>query len=268
MLTELAGVQHQMFSREQARRAGLAPSTLHARLRVGALVACGSQALHYAGVTLTYRGELMVGLLDLGPAALVSGAAAAHLLGLDSFPQGPREFLVPRGQRNRRTGGTVRSLGDIGPLDRVTIDGLACTSATMTVVQLLGTATREQVADALDSACRMRLTAVPVVARRLDRLGRRGRAGVALFERILAEAIVDSWLERRFVSLLRSAGLPLPAVQRRHHLEGVGIVRVDFEFDHWPIVIEVGGRQGYLSSRDRRRKERRRNAVQLAGRTI
>lgn len=266
-LVALAKAQHQVFSREQARDAGLTPSALWSRLRSGSLVACGSSALHHAGATLSYHGELMAGLLDLGPAALVSGTAAAHLHGLDGFGPGPRQFLVERTQRNRRLDGVVRTIERIDRLDWARKDGLACTSATMTVVQVLASGTREQAGDALDSACRMRLTAVPVVARRLSELGRRGRGGVALFGEIIAEAIVDSWIERQFVTLLRSAGLSVPVAQRRHLLDGVGIVRVDFEFEHVPVVIEVAGRQGYLSARDRQRKERRRNAVQLAGRT-
>ncbi|WP_162941453.1 hypothetical protein [Desertimonas flava] len=253
-LAEHATEQHQVFSRRQARRAGLTPAALWGRLRSGSLVACGPQALHFAGVTLDYRGRLMAGLLDLGAGALVSGPAAAHLLGLDGFGEGPLEFVVPRVARNRHTIGAVHSISGPDTLDRVNLDGLACTSATLTVVELLARGTKEQAANALDSACRRRLTAVPVVAQRLDELGRQGRPGVAMFEEIIADAVVDSWLERRFLGVLRSAGLPIPSPQRRHRLNGVGVVRVDFEFDHVPIVIEVGGRQGYLSAGDRQRK--------------
>ncbi len=231
-----------MFSRRQARRAGLTPAALWGRLRSGSLVACGPQALHFAGVTLDYRGRLMAGLLDLGAGALVSGPAAAHLLGLDGFGEGPLEFVVPRVARNRHTIGAVHSISGPDTFDRVK------------VVELLARGTKEQAANALDSACRRRLTAVPVVAQRLDELGRQGRPGVAMFEEIIADAVVDSWLERRFLGLLRSAGLPIPSPQRRHRLDGVGVVRVDFEFDHVPIVIEVRGRQGYLSAGDRQRK--------------
>lgn len=81
-------------------------------------------------------------------------------------------------------------------------------------------------------------------------------------------AVVESWLERKFVALLRSAGLPLPVTQVRHSLDGVGVVRVDFEFGLLPIVVEVGGRRGYLTRDERQQKERRRNALQLAGKTI
>ena len=35
-----------------------------------------------------------------------------------------------------------------------------------------------------------------------------------------------------------------------------------------PIIVEVGGRRGYMSSAERRRQERRRNAMQLLGKTI
>lgn len=46
------------------------------------------------------------------------------------------------------------------------------------------------------------------------------------------------------------------------------VARVDFEYPLWGIVIEVGGRRGYLSLDERQRQEHRRNALQLAGRTI
>jgi very-short-patch-repair endonuclease len=51
-------------------------------------------------------------------------------------------------------------------------------------------------------------------------------------------------------------------------LEGVGVARVDFEFLTYPIVVEVGGRRGYLSAAERRHQEHRRTALQLAGKTV
>ena len=37
------------------------------------------------------------------------------------------------------------------------------------------------------------------------------------------------------LALLRAAGLPLPAAQRRYTLAGFGVVRVDFEFARVPV---------------------------------
>jgi putative AbiEi antitoxin of type IV toxin-antitoxin system len=109
-LIELTAGQHQVFSRAQARAAGLSSSALSRRVRAGRLVACGTTALRFAGVTLTYRGELMAGILDLGPDALVTGRAAAVLHGLDGFSEGLLEYLVPRDQRGRVTSGVVTSI--------------------------------------------------------------------------------------------------------------------------------------------------------------
>ena len=181
-LTALADRQHQVFSRAQSRAIGLTPNALHRRLQSGSLVACGTSALHFAGVSPTYRGRLMSGLLDLGPEALVSGRAAAHLLGLDGFREGPLEVLAPRSYRSRRTIGKLHTVPSLQRSDRVMVDGLACTSQTMTVIQLLSHATKEEAANALDSGCRQRTTGVPLIRRRLESLGRLGRAGVAAFD--------------------------------------------------------------------------------------
>lgn len=206
-LVELAGTQHQVFSRLQASAAGLSASAVSRRVAAGRLVACGTAALHLAGVTLTYRGRLMAGLLDLGPDALVSGRAAAHLHGLDGFGEGPLEFLVPRDQRNRRTTGKVASTqAALSRLDRSLVDGLACTSPTRTVIELLAHATADEAGDALASATRRRLTAPAVVQRRLQALGRTGRAGAEALDRLVALGAVESGLERASYGRSRMPG--------------------------------------------------------------
>lgn len=267
-LAQLAARQHQVFSREQARTAGLSTSALSRRIAAGALVACGTSALHARGVTLTYRGRLMAGLLDLGPDALVSGRAAAHLHGLDGFGEGPLEFLVPREQRDRKTLGKVTSSRSITALDRTTIDGLRCTSATRTIIELLASAPSYEAGNALGSAVRRRRTAHSVVARRLDQLGTYGRTGRAAFAEITRSGVVESWLERRFLALARDAGLPRLRLQVRYQPPGRGVIRVDFEFTSFPVVVEVGGQRGYLSTDERQRQERRRNDLQLLGKTV
>lgn len=260
--------QHGVVSREQARAAGLTPSALYHRIRRRELVEYGTTTLLLPGAVPTWYTSLTAGLLDLGPEALITGRAAAQLKGLDGFESDSLDFLVPRSVRGRVTVGSVSSTSEIRPGDRVTIDGFPVTSPTRTIIEVLRTATIEEVGNALDSACRKRLTAVPVVRRRLDELGRRGRAGVAAFEELISAGVVESWLERRFVEVVRSARLPEPVLQQRYRLDGVGVARVDFEYPLWGVVVEVGGQRGYLSLDERRRQERRRNALQLEGRTI
>jgi hypothetical protein len=76
---------------------------------------------------------------------------------------------------------------------------------------------------------------------------------------------VESWLERRFLALIRSAGLPRPAVQRTYRRDGRHVARVDFDFAPAPVIVEVGGQKGYLTTRERQRQGRRRNELHLLG---
>lgn len=148
------------------------------------------------------------------------------------------------------------------------VDGLAVTSATMTIVELIGHTSEDELGNALDSACRRRLTAPSVVDRRLVALGRRGRPGVEVFNRVMAGAGVESWLERQFVKLLDRLPLPTPTRQRIYRKGTRTIARVDFDFAPLNIVVEVGGRRGDMSAGERRRQEHRRNELQLGGKVI
>ena len=243
-LAALAARQRQVFTRDQAVAAGLTRSGITHRTHTGLLVPYSVHVLHFGGTTLDWRGRLTAGLLDLGPDALVTGRAAAALHGLDGFDEGPLEFLVPRAQRRRRTVGEVRSSSGLMPLDRVPVDGLWATSGTRTALELLGRVSDRELGNAIDSAVRMGITAPSYLRRRLEQLGRQGRPGVAVFDRLMESAGVQSWLERRFLRLIRGAGLPEPVTQRIYRRDGVHIARVDFDFSPAPVIVEVGGQRG------------------------
>jgi very-short-patch-repair endonuclease len=53
-----------------------------------------------------------------------------------------------------------------------------------------------------------------------------------------------------------------------HRADGRTIARVDFLFPGTDIVVEVTGRLGHVSDRDRQRDARRRNELQRAGRVV
>jgi hypothetical protein len=267
-LAELAATQRQVFTRTQAIGAGLSPCGVSRRLINGLFVPVGTHTLSFAGTHLDWRGRLQAGILDLGPGALVAAEAAAALHGLDGFDEGPLIFVVPRRIRHRRTIGEVISVAELAPLDRCVIDDLPTTSGTLTVVQLIGRVAAPKLGNAVDSAVRKRLTAPAVVERRLAEFGRRGRSGIGVFDAVMEMAGVESWLERRFLALLRHLPIPPPAIQRTYRSGGVHVARVDFDFDPLPVIVEVGGRRGYLSAAERRRQEHRRNELQLLGKTI
>ena len=75
-------------------------------------------------------------------------------------------------------------------------------------------------------------------------------------------------LERRFLTLVREAGLPRPTPQVIHRRDGRAIARVDFLFDDLGVVVEVSGRKGHSSPAERARDAQRRNELQELGRLV
>jgi hypothetical protein len=264
-LAAVAARQRNVASREDVTASGLSPKALHRRVASGLLVPVGTKAFTFAGVELDWHGRLQAGLYDLGSDALVAGRAAAALLGFDGFGPGPLSYYLPRQLRGRCTAGVVRSGPPVHPLDRTVVEGLACASAALTVLHLAADVSERELGNALDSAVRLRLTSVDHLARRLATYRSKGVQGVEQLDRVVAEAGVESWLERRFLRLVREAGLPVPQLQRVHRSGGRHVARVDFDFAPLPFVAELAGQRGYLSRRDRQRQERRRNQLQLTG---
>lgn len=74
----------------------------------------------------------------------------------------------------------------------------------------------------------------------------------------------ESALERRFLRLMRTVGLPRPRTQVAYARESTRAMRVDFQFGAG-LVAEVSGRLGHTSDRDRQKDARRRNALQAVG---
>ena len=176
-LAAVAASQRQVFSRAQALEAGLTRSGVHRRTTSGLLVACGSRSLCFAGAQLEWRARLMAALLDLGDGAVVSARSAAALHELDGFGEGPVELLVPTARKDRSTNGRVMSTPALGALDMEVVDGLPATSGTRTILELMGRVGERELGNAIDSALRRGLTSPAVLWRRLDELGRQGRAG-------------------------------------------------------------------------------------------
>jgi very-short-patch-repair endonuclease len=74
-----------------------------------------------------------------------------------------------------------------------------------------------------------------------------------------------TWLERRFLRLVREAGISRPRPQVITRWGGRFVARVDFSFDSLPVVVEVSGRLGHTLEPERRRDARRRNERQALG---
>lgn len=145
--------------------------------------------------------------------------------------------------------------------------GLRVTSATRTILDLAAIRVAPRLIEqAIDSGVRRRLTAVPHILERADDLAKRGRRGTALILELLLDSGGESHLERRFLRLMRERGVRRPTCQIVHQrADGGRVIRVDFQFPGTKLIVEVSGRLGHASDRDRTKDARRRNELTADG---
>jgi hypothetical protein len=205
---------------------------------------------------------------SLGPEAALSGAAAAAWWGLDGFDPNMEDvvFTVPRSARWRGSL-PVRTTDDWRPTDSQRHLGIRVLAVTRLILDLaeIGESAR-RIESAIDSGIRLRLTSVATLRTRIGDDGSRGRRGIRLLRELMLDSGGESALERRFLRIVRAAGLPRPRPQVAGVRESGRAMRVDFEFPGG-LVVEVSGRLGHTSDRDRQREVRRRNALRAHGST-
>jgi very-short-patch-repair endonuclease len=267
-LFALAAQQLGCVTIEQAVRCGLTRDQLRHRIERGRLERLGPRVLRVAGSPPAWEQMLMAGLLDLGREAVVSYRAAASLHGFDRFAPGPLEFTVERARHGLRSPWTVHTTRTLGLVDRTTVGPFACTTASRTVIDLARSGHRDELERAIDSAVRDGYSSPTFLRKRLAALRGPGRWGVRLLDELLVDAGGHSKLERAFLKLVRSAGLPRPTCQRIYKRDGQTIARVDFDFEPRPVVAEVSGRLGHVSDAERAKDARRRNELYAFGRYV
>jgi very-short-patch-repair endonuclease len=197
-------------------------------------------------------------------AALYAGTSLAWW-GVDVPEPSVAEFLVPRGRRRLDNDLVVHTTERWERRDLLRHDGVQLTSATRAIIDLASTGVTAKVLEtAIDSAVRLRRTSYVTLARRIGELAGPGRHGVTLLRALMLDSGGESFLERRFLRLLRTHALPRPQCQMIHEEDG-RVKRVDFEFPGTRVVVEVSGRLGHVTDRERQKDARRRNALQQAG---
>ena len=204
---------------------------------------------------------------------MATARSAGALHGLDGFwPDRPVEVLVRDGRQSARsTLARVHTTTWLPPEDLVVVDAiptLGVARALFSLAALVPEIPEAQVRAAVDQALAMDIASLAWLWWRLERLRRRGRNGVTVFERVLASFTdgdpTESWLERETLRVIRGAGLPLPVCQARIEARGAFVARVDFHYPGTRAILEVNGHR-FHASRDQLRHDasRRRRLVSL-----
>ena len=268
-LAALAAEFDGVVSLEQASALGATRSQIHRWVERGRVERIGRHSVTFPGQPATWRRALRAALHAGGSSAVISHRSAAALHGFDGFAPGPVEMTVSRSRRNLVIdGAVVHSLAALARVDRTTVDGLLCTSATFTILDLAATCSSSSLENAVDSAIRSGASSAAFLAKRLANVRHRGRDGVRAVDRVLVDAGGTNRLERRFLQLCRQHGLARPATQVIHRRGDQTVARVDFDFTPHPLVVEVEGQIAHASPRQRQRDAQRRRELHSLGRTV
>ncbi len=198
------------------------------------------------------------------PGAVVSHEAAAELYGLASVPRKGPAVTVNRSGTHSYSVVTVHRTEDLRTSHCVYFKGFPTTTGARTIVDLAAVMRAEPFERALDAAVSARLVTLHEVRNVMEQIARRGKPGVATLRYLLdlresEPEVGHSELERRFVRLVRDAGIALPESQATvSWLEPWE--RVDFVYRDSRIAIELDGRRWHTDSEtwesDRRRDQK------------
>ncbi len=246
-----------MFSLGQAEAAGVSTQSVQRRARAGQLHRVHHGVYAVGHTKLTLRGRWNAAVLACGPDALLSHHAAAALWDLRGTPSGPIDVTAPA---TRRHPGIRSHVSQANPqLIGTTVDAIPVTNLERTILDQAPSLSPQRLRTRLEQIQHRGLL-------RPERFqihtGHRGLRAVSAALATLTDQApwTQSGLERRFLELIRAAGLPEP----QSNVAVAGFV-VDFYWAHQRLIVEIDG-YGHHRSRSAFEADRRRDLrLSLAG---
>ena len=126
----------------------------------------------------------------------------------------------------------------------VIVDGIACTDAAGTLLDLARDLGSDELEDAFERARRLGLVSPASLADRFELRGGRGRKGALKIREVLAHTrpgVLDSKLEGKAWRMIRSSQLAEPVRQHRVDLPFRRSYRIDFAWPDLGVAVEAEG---------------------------
>jgi hypothetical protein len=239
LLAALADRQHGVFALWQLDRCGGLTAAVHRRARAGRLRRLHTGVFAYGHRRLSANGHRLAAVLACGPQAVLSHGSAAALWELIATGQTRTDVTVPGSSRRARPRIRLHRARELAPESVTVVDGIPVTTVTQTLCDLAGVVSRARFRQAVEQAQRAGVLNLRALQRAVDRHPtRRGTAAVrAVLDGYQPAPFTRSGLERRFLDLIRDAGLPAPLVNHR-----VAGYEVDVYWPQWNLVVELDGR--------------------------
>jgi very-short-patch-repair endonuclease len=212
---------------------------------------------------LSRKGRWMAAVLGCGARAVLSHRSAVALWGIGDDSRGPITVSIRGSSDRRRPGVRVYRRPGLRDSDVTTHEGIPVTGIACTLVDFARCADRSRLERAINEADRLDLTDPLALVESLDDYP--GQPGVGKLRALLGRhtfRLTDSELERRFLSLIDAAGLPMPVTGKR--LNGF---KVDFYWPHLGLVVETDGLRYHRTPAQQARDRLRDQAHTAAGLT-
>jgi predicted transcriptional regulator of viral defense system len=247
---QIATKQHGVVTRAQLLNAGVSTKEVECRLQKGTLLPVYRGVYRVGHRAPSIEARYMAAVHACGNRAVLSGRAAAFVYGLVRGQPPPPEVTSPT--QRRVDGAKTHHCRDLDARDTTTWRGIPITTVPRTLVDLAASLTAEELARACHEAGFRHDTTPRQVEEVLAR--RPNSPGAAKLRRVLLGdvRVTLSKLERRFLELLREAGLPLPETNRP-----AGGRRVDCRWPDQRVTVELDSYR-YHSPRHAWERDRRR----------
>ena len=253
----LAARQHRIVSLPQLKAFALTASAVRNRVAAGKLrrVHHGVYAVGLA--PLSIEAIYMAAVLACGAKAVLSHRSAAAHLGLRPCSR-PRVDVTASGRTGRgRKGIDVHRAAGLEERDVTNVKGIPCTTVARTLLDLAEAVDRTALERAVEQADKLGIFDLTAVVDVTARAGKRN--GAATLKAVLKTytpepAFIRSELERRFLALCRTAGLPRP---RTNNVTGGE--EIDFTWPDRRLMVEADSHRHHGTraafERDRRRDQ-------------
>jgi very-short-patch-repair endonuclease len=239
-LARIAGAAHGVVTRVQLLNAGVTARQIAGRQRTGGLLRVHRGVYRVGHRAPSTEASYLAAVLAAGEGALLSGRAAAHLLGLVRGTA-PTPEVTTRTERRIEGVKTHRSRL-LDAREATIVRGIPVTTVPRTLVDIAAVLP----IDALARACHeagVRYGTTPAAVEAV--LARRPSIpGAKKLRRVIHGDVhvTLSKLESRFLELLREEGLPLPVTNRP-----AGGRRVDCRWPEHRLTVELDGYQFHNS---------------------
>jgi Transcriptional regulator, AbiEi antitoxin len=250
-LARIANAGHGVVTRAQLLRAGVTADEIRWRIRAGALLREHRGVYRVGHRAPSTEACYLAAVLAAGEGAVLSGLAAAHLLGLVKRAA-PAPEVISRTERRIEGVKTHRSRV-LDPCDATVVVGIPVTTVPRTLVDIAAGLSLDALARACHEAGVGYGTTPAAVEAVLER--RPTSEGARKLRRVIHGDVhvTLSKLESRFLEFLQSEGLPLPITNRP-----AGGRRVDCRWPEHGLTVELDSYRFHNSrhswEQDRRRE--------------